>query len=291
LWQLGKADQAREQYKAAVRLEPADPVAHYHLGTALSARDRLAEATSEFAEAIRLEPDYLAARVSLGEVLAGQNHMDAALTQFREAVRLSPTNANLVLNLASVLVMAGHTNEAATRFAEAVRLQPDLPEKLAQTARTLAKQGLAQPAIARLTTALYLKRDAQLYFELAALRSQQANPKEAVICYEQALKLKPNWAEAMKNLAWILATDPRAEVRNGVEAVRLAERACELDGGKDPRLLATLAAAYAEAGKFAEAVATGEKARALATAAGQNELVTELGAEVEAYRKQMPWRK
>jgi tetratricopeptide (TPR) repeat protein len=291
LLQNGKPDQAMAQYQEALRLDPANPAAHYLLGTALSLQDKLAEAASELAEAIRLNPDYLAARVRLGEVLAGRRKMNEAVNEFREAVRLSPTNASLVLNLANTLLMAGRTNEAAPYFAEAVRLRPDLPEKLAETARALAGQGNVPAAIARFTTALYLKPEAQSCFELAGLLLHQGNAKEAVNRYQQALQLKPDWIAAMNQLAWVLATDQNAEVRNGAEAVRLAERACELDGGKDPRLLATLAAAYAETGKFAEAVATGEKAKALATAAGQNEIVAEIGAEIAAYQKQMPWRK
>lgn len=258
LWQHGQAPQAIEQYQAALRLDPADPVTHYNLGTALSMQGQIAAAGAEFAEAVRLKPDYLAARVSLGEMLAGQNRLDEALKEFRETVRLSPTNANLRLNLASALIMAGQTNEAKASFAEALRLQSDLPEKLAQSAQTLAAQGRAQAAVARLTT---------------------------------ALQLRPDWTPAMNDLAWLLATDHRAEVRNGAEAVRLAERACQLDGGKDSGLLATLAAAYAEAGRFDDAVATAEKAKSLAVAAGQIETLALLDSGLELYRKQLPFRK
>jgi tetratricopeptide (TPR) repeat protein len=237
-----------------------------------------------------LRPDYLPARISLGEVLAGQGKMEDAVKEFREAVRVSPTNASLVLNLGNALLMAGHTNEAAASLAEALRLQPDLPEKLAQAARALASQGRAPAAIAKLATALNLKPDAQLYFELAGLQMNQGNAKEGIMSYEQALKLKPDWTAALNQLAWVLATDQRAEVRNAGEAVRLAERASELDGGKDLRLLVTLAAAYAEAGRFEQAVATAEKARDLATAAGQTEVVELSKAGLEMYQKKLPYR-
>ena len=72
-------------------------------------------------------------------------------------------------------------------------------------------------------------------------------------------------AEALNNLAWVLATSPKAELRNGAEAVRLAERACELTHYGEPLFIGTLAAAYAEAGRFPEAVTTAEKAEQLAT--------------------------
>ena len=74
--------------------------------------------------------------------------------------------------------------------------------------------------------------------------------------------------EALNNLAWLLAAHPSDALRNGAEAVRLAERACELSEHREPVMLGTLAAAYAEAGRFGDAVKTAEKARDLAAATG-----------------------
>ena len=74
----------------------------------------------------------------------------------------------------------------------------------------------------------------------------------------EALRLRPNDLALLNNTAWTLATSPNASVRNGVEAVALAERAAKLSAGNDPAVLDTLAAAYAEARRFAEAAATAE---------------------------------
>ncbi len=90
--------------------------------------------------------------------------------------------------------------------------------------------------------------------------------------YREALRLKPDWPEALNNLAWLLATHPNAAFRDSAEAVRLAERACALTGRKRVLYLGTLAAAYAEAGRFAEAVGTAQEARDLATATGEKDL-------------------
>ena len=78
----------------------------------------------------------------------------------------------------------------------------------------------------------------------------------------------PTGPEVHNNLAWLLATHPSAEFRNGAEAVPLAERACQLTGGTNLAMLATLAAAYAEAGRFPEAVSTQQKVCDLAAAQG-----------------------
>src|SRR5207248_4204334 len=78
--------------------------------------------------------------------------------------------------------------------------------------------------------------------------------------------------EALNSLAWIRASHPQAEFRNGPEAVRLAERACGQTDYKQPVLVGTLAAAYAEASRFAEATNAAQKAIDLATAANEREV-------------------
>jgi tetratricopeptide (TPR) repeat protein len=86
--------------------------------------------------------------------------------------------------------------------------------------------------------------------------------------FRKAIQIQSELRRALNNLAWVLAASPDAELRNGAEAVRLAERACELTHYGEPLFIGTLAAAYAEAGRFPEAVTTAEKAEQLATTAG-----------------------
>jgi protein O-mannosyl-transferase len=103
------------------------------------------------------------------------------------------------------------------------------------------------------------------------------------------LALQPDSVEALNNLAWILAANPDQEMRDGPEAVSIAERACELTQHREPVLLGTLAAAYAEAGRFAEAVATAEKARDLALTAGQTAVAETNRRLLELYRAGKPY--
>jgi tetratricopeptide (TPR) repeat protein len=90
-------------------------------------------------------------------------------------------------------------------------------------------------------------------------------------------------ALAQNNLAWLLATSPKASLRNGDKAVELAQQANALTGGKNPNILDTLAAAFAEAGRFDDAMRTAQKALELARAAGQQDLVEELNGEMKRY--------
>jgi Flp pilus assembly protein TadD len=118
---------------------------------------------------------------------------------------------------------------------------------------------------------------------------QSGRPREAVAQYREALRLNPNLTGALNNLAWALAASPDDELRNGAEAVRLAERACELTHYDEPLFVGTLAAAYAEAGRFPEAVTTAEKAEQLATDAGLNKLAEKNRQLLELYRAGKPY--
>jgi hypothetical protein len=114
--------------------------------------------------------------------------------------------------------------------------------------------------------------DAEAEFHLAMTSHQQRQTAQAIAHYTAALRLKRDHAAALNNLAWLRAALAQAELRNGPEAVRLAQHACELTGYREHMTVQTLAVALAEAGRFDEAVAMAEKAQQLALASGQRQL-------------------
>jgi tetratricopeptide (TPR) repeat protein len=114
--------------------------------------------------------------------------------------------------------------------------------------------------------------------------------REAIAHYQTSLEIQPQNAITCKNLAWILATCPEASVRNGAKAVELAEQAARLSGSPDPIFIGTLAAAYAEAGRFPEAVATAERAQQLAAAQKNTTLVNTLRGQMGLYQAGAPFR-
>jgi tetratricopeptide (TPR) repeat protein len=112
---------------------------------------------------------------------------------------------------------------------------------------------------------------------------------EAIVHYQQAVQIKPDYAQALNNLAWMLATAPQASLRNGNQAVELARQANQLAGGANPFALHTLAAAYAETGRFGDAIETGRKAMELTRAAGQSGLSKQISGELELYTAGLPF--
>lgn len=113
--------------------------------------------------------------------------------------------------------------------------------------------------------------------------------KEAEVNYEHAVEANTNSVYALNNLATLLATDSDAQLRDGNGAVKLATHACELTQYHEPVLLYTLAAAYAEAGRFADAVATADQARTLALERGESDLVARNEPLVNLYKSGHPF--
>ena len=113
--------------------------------------------------------------------------------------------------------------------------------------------------------------------------------EEAISQFQKALAIKPGYVAAQNNLAWVLATSPQASLRNGIKAVGLAERANQLAGGKNPVILATLAAAYAEAGRFPEAIETAQRALRLAEGQSNTALAGALQSQLKLYQAGIPF--
>ena len=108
--------------------------------------------------------------------------------------------------------------------------------------------------------------------------------------YRQALELSVNYIDAQNNLAWLLATHPDATIRDGTKAVQYAEAAVNASQAQAPSLLDTLAAAYAECGRFAEAQETAKKALAIAEAQFKTEMARKIEGRLRLYEAGRPYR-
>jgi cytochrome c-type biogenesis protein CcmH/NrfG len=133
-------------------------------------------------------------------------------------------------------------------------------------------------------------KDFEAYHFLAQASLMQGKAADAAAQLRASLKLKPDQPDTLNDLAWLLATDPHAEIRQGAEAVKLASRACALTRDQAPVLLGTLAAAYAETGDFEKAAATAKKAHDLAAAQGRKAVADKNLQLLELYRSHKPDR-
>ena len=154
-----------------------------------------------------------------------------------------------------------------------------------------AKLGNDQEAISHYKQALRINADSyEAYNNLSNALSRIGCTREAIEHIRQAIHLRPDEPNVNRRLAWLLATQEIAEGGDGEEAIRLAERACALINRKDVAYLDTLAAAYAAAGRFDEAVITAKEVWQLARAAGQGALAEEFHMRLQLYRDRKPYR-
>jgi protein O-mannosyl-transferase len=203
--------------------------------------------------------------------LAGR--YDEGIEQASASLRIRPEFAEASLNLGLLMEAKGKPDEAILQYRRALAIHPNWPLARKHLADALTRTGDASEALVHYeATVEMVPGDLEARSKLASVLTQQGKAAEAIAQYRECLRYNPDHAGVLNNLAWLLATDPRAELRNPSEAVLRAALACDLTQRKEPLFLGTLAAALAANGQFADAVRTAEEAATLAQALGMTEL-------------------
>jgi Flp pilus assembly protein TadD len=211
-------------------------------------------------------------------------------TLYRHTLKITPDNPLIIGNLGCALVEAGRYKEATDYFEAALKGYPGSAEAQVGWGVGLEMQGRNEEAINHYRRAIELNpRLERPHYSLANSLVAQGKRPEAAQEYEIALQIDPESAPAANDLAWILATAPEPDLRNGQRAVALAELACRLTNFSEPLFLGTLAAAYAEAGQFDKAVETATQAEEKARAMGDKSLADKNAELRELYQKRRPY--
>jgi Flp pilus assembly protein TadD len=206
------------------------------------------------------------------------------------ALDCTSDNALAHYNLGDALLKKGSLDEAIIHYQKALQINPGYAEAHNNLGVTLFQKGSVDEAIAQYQKALQIKPDnAEARNNLGNALLLRGKVDEAIAQCQKALQMNPDNAEALNNLAWLLATSPDAHIRNGVQAVQHAERACELTHYWEILPIGTLAAAYAEAGRFDNAIATAQKACALASKSGEPDLLEKNQKLLALYRTHQPY--
>jgi tetratricopeptide (TPR) repeat protein len=320
-----RLDEAIEQYRRALEVEPEYPEAEGNLGLALARKGSPGEAILHLERALKLKPEYAEAHNSVGVVLAMTGKLDEAIAHYRKALELTPNYPEAMTNLGLALSAAGRPDEAIEHHRKALEVKPDYADAHANLGIALARAGNLDEAIAHLERAASLKPDsAEIHCILGSTLLRAGRLEEAAAALEKALTLKPGYAEAhyytgdalslqgrtaealaqwrkallsepkhwpaMNQISWTLATSMDASVRNGSEAVDLAEKAMNLSGGREPKILVTLAAAYAEAGRFSDAMEIVRRTRQIAEQQRNEQLANGLDMIAKLFEAKTPLR-
>lgn len=252
LEQKGRHEEAAAEWRRALALDPSNAKARTNLGIALWSGGARDAAIAEFQQAVQLNPKYAEAHNNLGVAFVQMERYAEAIVHFRAVLQGNPESAQVLNNLAVALMQTGKAEEAIPIFRKLLQANPRMATAHASLGDALLRRGRAAEALAH---------------------------------WRQALEREPDNLAVLIQTAWLLATNADASLRDGADAVKLAQHAADISGGQDPAILDTLAAAYAEAGRFAEASATARRAQGLAVAQHNPSLAELLSTRVTLYER------
>jgi len=329
-----KFDQALTDIKSAIELEPGSHVVYQQQGVVLRALDKNDQARAAFDKATEIAPEALVPYQQRAEIYRDQDNLEQAIDQLNQALVITPGDLRTLLLRVEMHSAAKQYEEALADLESVLKQQPGfleahlmrtrllmqlgrddealvVLEKLAEAAPTKAEVHFqlaafymdaeeTGKAIASLTKVLQLTADNEMALRLRGdLYLSIGKHEEAMADFAKSYEMTPEDTALLNNYAWTLATSPFDNIRDGARAVELATKACELTEFKQPHILSTLAAAYAETGDFEKAVEWSQKAVDMnAASEGSAEdatgvtrdIAAELAAELASYKAGEPWR-
>jgi tetratricopeptide (TPR) repeat protein len=290
----GDADGAIAHYRQAVELRPSYAEAHYNLGRLLVQKGQLDEAIVHYEKALEINPADAEAHNNLGAALFASGRVDEAMVHYRKALAIRRDYADASCNLASALLSKGDLDGAIAYYSACLVGSPNQPEAQYNLASALFRTGRTDEAIAHYQKVLELRpENADAHANLGSMFLAKGRVRDAIAQYRDALRSAPDNVAAQSNLAWVLATAADPSLRNGSEAVLLAERA-ESESSRSENhaiVLRILAAAYAQTGRFVEARKTAEQALQAAEIQGNYTLSNALRDEISLYELGLPYHK
>lgn len=222
---------------------------------ALQTKKDMGESLIAGKKAVEHSPFTVSAYENLGSLYLEMDQFQKAISMYREAIRLKPEKVALYQNLGTIFLRCGQPDNAVFQFKQALKIKPNFVDAHLGLARALEEKG---------------------------------RTAETISHFQDVLKIDPGNLEAANNLAWLFATHPDPDFRNGTEAIRLAKMVCDGSEQKLPLPLRTLAAAYAESGQFDKARMTARKAAKLVESTEQKQLLVDIEKRIKSYQLERP---
>jgi len=287
----GRPRDALRAAEAALELDPAFAPAQALAGEALVKLGRLAAGVERFRAAAALDPIQVRSLVQLARELQGSGKLDSAATLYQTALDLRPDQAAVQNELGLIREQQGRLSAAVESYRRAVQLDPELSQARFNLALALVREGRVDEGVEHLERALSLApAHVQALGALSRIYVKARRFGDLARILRAAVAEDPADVGIATNLALLLASCSDGSVRNGAEAVTVAERAASRTGYRRADVLATLAAAYAEAHRYEKAAGTAREARLLAERAGTADLARFLRGQIAEYEAGKPYR-
>lgn len=291
LSESGRIEEGESAFLQALRLDADDPTIHINYGQALIHQDRLVEAVARFQAALRSHPGSVRAWVLKGVALSRMGRIAEAVSHYEEALRLDPKSARAHYNLGVAFLASGDEDRAVPHFRNAIEADSMLVDAYYNLGQALAHLGKFDDARGHLERALLLApNDPMAYLQLGMVLMADGQYPESVANLRKGILIAPEDVNLHERLAWVLATAPNDGVRNGLEAVQLGESLVAQLESPSARAFDSLAAGYAEVGRFDEACRTIELAIKVAEDGGRSGYVVQLRKRLSQYRRREPFR-
>ncbi len=318
---MGDAEAALNDFRHLLEVDKEDVVSLQAMGEAMASLGEYDEARKTLDELIEKTPDQSVGYAIRARVRMAQGDLDAAEEDLNAAIKIDPRDL-IALMMRTRLRMTLEKNDLALSDANRVlELRPGLPQAI--LLRSLVHSAAKDYPKAVSDLKRLLRRDeksVEIRLQLATIYAIDGKPREAIKLfsdvldeepdqwealrgradanlsagahlaaiadYDKVLEIEPDDSSVLNNLAWLLATSPDENVRDGKRAIKIATKACELTGYEAPHIVSTLAAAYAETGNYDEAIKWSKKA----VEKGKGEIKDQLKKELESYQRNEPWR-
>jgi tetratricopeptide (TPR) repeat protein len=286
----GNIDRANAEAVKAVEADPSNAAARGFHALSLRELGRDEEAIEEAERASELNPTGSAAHLDLAMSLRGSDR-ERAIAEARQAIQLGPENASAYQFLTNCLFESQRYNEAADLGREWLAVTPCEVGAHAALGSTLSENGELVGAAQHLAYVMMLRPEVeQAHAQLRQVLISLAKEPNGLQRLREIAANAPDSPRMLDELAWLFATYPDSRSRDGTEAVRLSEHACDLTEHKIPALLDTLAAAYAEARDFPRAISAAEEALNRARASGDDDAVKLSESILGSLRENLPYR-
>ncbi len=262
---------------------------YYLEGSAAYEKGDYHQAITDFTKAISLYPNYAEAYEARGMSFLGLRDYTAAIDDFSRAMVLNPKLEHLFVNRGLAYDDSGEYDKAIVDYTYALQVDPNDQYATYNRGRAYVDKKEFQNAIADFTHSIQINaKDVDAYLNRSYDYRSLGEKEKAMADLNSVIQIDPKNVDSYNTLAWDLATCSQASLRNGKKALELATTANELSDGKDPEVLDTLAAAYAETGDFENAVKWEQKGLELSKPVSKD--VEDMKKRLALYQTAKPYR-